>query len=301
MKKYTALILLLCAAALCAAWIVTSRYAQRSKEPPQTEIIGISADDIESVEISNRDEVFTLERDADKWKITEDGQTVVPDTAMVDSWLEKVISASGESLGECEAPADYGLEQYRSRLDFRLKGGGSALAVLGDDTPAQTESYVTNSDNELFSVYTSVSSLLQKHMYDFIDDYMTGVEYDKLKEIYIKNKDGETVYTKNGDSWYIGTQQQDTEIVRSQITRYIGGVYSMRRYIKTDERIRAAGLDSPVAVLKITDVNGNITQINIGITDGNTLYVTMNDTPFIYHVEKECFPFLTDGNKMKGE
>lgn len=301
MKKYRIPILLVCAAALCAAWIAASRYAQRPKEPPKTEIISISADDIQSIEISNQDESCTLEREADEWKITEDGETVMPDKAKVDSWLEKVISSSGKSLGECDKPDQYGLDRYRSRLVFRLKDGGSSTVTLGDDTPAQTESYVINSENELFSVYTSVSSVLMKHMYDFIDDYMTGVEYDKLKNIYIKNKNGEVVYEKNKDTWYIGTQKQNTEVVRSQITRYLGSIYSMRRYIKTDERIKAAGLDTPSAVLKITDSDGNITEINAGITDGSILYVTMNDTPFIYHVEKECFQFLTADDGMEGE
>lgn len=135
-------------------------------------VFSVQADDIQQITLqpASGDKV-TLQRDGDKWTITE------PAGVRADEFAASSIASTLGSLSVdqviAERPGalkDYGLDPPQSSVQFRTKSGARYTLLLGENTPAGSAVYAKVAEQpRVVTVSTYNKTDLTKSLFDLRD------------------------------------------------------------------------------------------------------------------------------------
>lgn len=290
------------AAASAAAVIMAAVYIVIGSMPAEKEksrdvILDFSVNDVIRAEFDLRENSYSLVRTDGKWKIESiDADT---DEGAVNGFFGDTLPMEGKRINNPEEPSVYGFDNPRARVEYTFADGTKKQITLGANTPSDTEAYVTDG-KDIYTVYTQVSNALSNKMYSFIDSFIAGYEYEKTAGLEITNSTGRYTLLHSGGEWtYAETGRTADEFqIKSKITRYLGGIYMLKCYVRNDENMQKYGFDKNGSSLRIMLSDNTESVIRTGVTDNNELYITIDEKPFIYCVDSSCFGFLT-GDKER--
>ncbi len=275
---------------MAAVYIVISR-APAEKAESRDVILDFSVNDVTRAEFDLQENSYSLVKADSEWKI--EGIDADTDEGAVNGFFGDTLPMEGKRINNPEEPSAYGFDNPRARVEYTFADGKKKQITLGANTPSDTEAYVTDG-KDIYTVYTQVSNALSSKMYSFIDSFIAGYEYEKTISLEITNSTGRyTLFHSNGKWTYAETGQPADEFqIKSKITRYLGGIYMLRCYVKNNENMQKYGFDQSSGSLKIKLSDNTESVIRTGMTDGNELYIIIDEKPFIYCVDGSCFSFL---------
>lgn len=295
MKRSTVVIVVLIAVLFVAGYGALKQSLNGGTETRDV-IVNITQEDIVCVEVLHEDESYTLIKE-NGWRMKEVEQPLL--SGAVNDYFNKTLPMEGKRIEYPSEPSVYGITEDATQVVYTLKNGKKKTIVLGNKTPSETEAYVSDDEGNIYTVYTLVSNALSNRMYHFLDDYIVGFAYEDLSRLVIRNPSGESILRREETQWIYEPDNRAAEEfeVKSKITRYLGGIYALKCFRKTDENLQKYGFDNAEMQLEITLRNGDTTVITAGALEGEYLYITVDEKPFIYCVNRGSFEFLTEEYK----
>jgi hypothetical protein len=236
MKPRTTLILLVITAALFA-YMYFYEKKQLSSEDAKRQaqnVVNISRDKIDGLNIQNGDDKIELRRKDNKWRlespIKDQADSALIDSALaeIDSWQKDAAITAKEIDADKNRLNEYGLNKPKLRL--KLLGQDAPPEIwFGKDAALENRMYVRfENSKETYVVSTSVQKAIDKKPDDFRDKRLTGLTVPQVQRLVLKTPAGEMELQKKAGHWELlrplrarGDDQKIADLIAQITTAHI--------------------------------------------------------------------------------
>lgn len=286
-KRNIVLVAILIVLGLAAAWLT---FGQKEKDNGRQLLVDFEEDELESITFIHGAEEWSLLNDDSGWHVNESDNS---STTAIESFIPSILKFDGKRI-KTDDISEYGFDENSYRIKYKIKKGGTVFYTLGRRTPSETEFYVLDDKNVVYTVYSMVGQAIQTEKSQMLDTYVYGIEYSDIARIDV---DGPTPISiiREDEGWLFESgsfkESLTEELVKRQVTRYFGGMYCLSSMEDTPENEDNCGLKNPAETVTITDIKGNIDKILIGNETEKGVYIKVNNG-MIYHVISDYFKFI---------
>lgn len=289
MSRKSIVICFLICVAVISAYVWVSR---PEKETEKRFVLSFSETDVKEINVENTDETYRLYKKDGVWKSDRKRELL---SGAVEEYFKNTLPMEGRKLENAKNSAEYGFENPDTTVTYTLNDGRVFAVEIGKNTPPDTETYV-KCGNEIYTVYTDVSSELKKRLYRFTDTAIASFKYERIKSVSVEGSENFTL-EKTSDGWKCGGEILSEEKVKQEVTRWFGNIFFVKCFDKTEENLKKYGFDSQSASVCITLANGDRTVIYLGLSDGENIYIYTDKAEEIYSVNAKMFDFIKNGIK----
>jgi hypothetical protein len=300
MKRST-LILLLVAVALGSVvyYVVRKDKAEntgRDSEEANKPAFNFKAEDVASLAVTRGGQTVRLERQSDKWQITEPVKTEA-DQSAVESLLSSLTGATVErTLAMTESlRRGAGLESPAVTVEVKLKTGAQHKVALGKQDPTGAAAYALLDQNQdVALVSTSLLTSADKSLDDLRDKTILNVNRDDLTRVEVKNPHLKLVAEKNAEGKWLVKEPADKKD-KGAPTDKVFAFETARasEVIDTPAGDVAAKFASPPVVVRLTDKNGQTTVLELSAADGDNIYARVTGRAAVYKTGKQLLEDLS--------
>jgi len=254
-------------------------------------LFSVPADDIQQVTLqpASGDKV-TLDRDGDKWKISE------PAGVRADEWAASSVVTTLGSLSVdqviTDAPGalkDYGLDPPQATVQFRTKSGAQHTLLIGESTPTGGGVYVkAENQPRVVTVSSYAKADLTKSLFDLRDKSVLKLDAGTASRVWLANKSGKMELVKKADTWEPAAPASG-RLDQAAVTDLIRSVSDAKMQAVEDPDVKAGakfGLSSPEITVKVQDASG-AHELAISAEKDGKRYARSSDQPLIFSVAAE--------------
>jgi hypothetical protein len=300
MKRST-LILLLVAVALGSAvyYVVRRDKAEntgRDSDEASKPAFDFKAEDVASLAVTRGGQTVRLEKQSDKWQITEPIKTEADQTA-AESLVSSLTGATVErTLVMTEGlRRGSGLESPAVTVEIKLKDGAQHKVALGKQDPTGAAAYaLLDRQTDVKLVSTSLLTSADKSLDDLRDKTIVTVNRDDLTRVEVKNPHLKLVAEKSGEGkWLVKepAEKKDKEAPTDRIFAFETARAS--EVIDSPSADVAAKFASPPVVVRLADKSGRTTVLELSAADGDNIYARVAGRAAIYKANKQLLEDLS--------
>lgn len=264
-------------------------------------LFSVQADDIQQVTLqpASGDKV-TLDREGDKWKISE------PAGVRADEWAASSVVTTLGSLSVDQMIADapgalkeYGLDPPQAAVQFRTKTGAQYTLLIGESTPTGGGVYVkAENQPRVVTVSSYAKTDLTKSLFELRDKSVLKLDSGSASRIWLANKSGKIELVKNADNWELAApasgrldQAAVNDLIRGISDAKMQGAESTPS--KDDPKVNAKlGLASPEITVKAQDASG-AHELAISAEEDGKRYARSSDQPVVFVVASDLATALS--------
>ncbi|MBE5860212.1 MAG: DUF4340 domain-containing protein [Butyrivibrio sp.] len=170
----------------------------KESEPKYTALALTDQDEIESIEVTNLNGTFDIEKDENGDYYLKDNDSITVDRDKIDSKIEEIKTITSEQVVDgAENLADYGLDDPDVTVVVSLKDGESHTLYFGDFNQSASTYYLKVDD--ISTIYT-VSSTLKSAFIFSADDIQKAEETEEAAEEASESEASETEDTETTDN-----------------------------------------------------------------------------------------------------
>ena len=264
---------------------------------------GVTAEDIEEIEIRSEDGETTRASRADgQWRIVEpepgdadaDELSTITST-LADLEIQSVIEENAPDLQR------FGLEPARIDVAFRTKGQEAMQRVLiGDRTPTGSDLYARMPDSRrVFLLSSSADSTFNKNTFALRDKDILKFDRAQVDSLEMTRGSSRYSFRKRDGEWDILqpiAARGDFGIIESAVERVASA--QMQRIVESEASdLRKYGLDRPTATIVIGTGDQRST-LTLGRTEDAVVFAKDASRPMVFAVaptiESDLFKALED-------
>jgi hypothetical protein len=287
--KSTLALAVILAAIVGYIYFIDSKTPVGDTEAKAKAFTGITADDIEELQIkADNGETSRLQKVDGKWQLVEpvkadadntEVSNIASSLATID--IQRVVDENASNMKE------YGLDPARVEVAFRAKGRQELQRFqLGEKTPAGADIYARlPGQNRVFLVNSFLDSTCNKNTLALRDKRALAIERDKVDSLSLV-KTGQTLqFTKRGSEWRIVSPvaaRADFGTVESSLER----VASLQMLTIVGENagdLQKYGLDKPSATITVGLGSSKATLL-LGKTEDAVVYARDISRPLVFTV-----------------
>jgi len=173
-------------------------------EKLEEQLFDFETDSVKTIEIRSIFGQFKFSKTDGGWKIEQPVETG-GDKNTIDGLIStlKNLKKVREFPVKLDNYKDYGLVG-RSYLATLIFNDGTRDSVrFGDQTPVGNNIFAAKGDTFVYTVQQSAKTTVSKQLFDWRDKSLTKVKQADVREIKLKNKNGEFHLVKEGSNWNI--------------------------------------------------------------------------------------------------
>lgn len=274
------------------------------ENPKISDLVGMKADEVRKIEITNNGASLTLAKTGASWAI-EQPIKAAADTDTVKSALEGLLDQSSDYV-MAEPPKDlaqFGLAKPGKTIT--LTGQGKRVALqIGAQDPGKSSVFTRLADGgKVFLAGNwAVEALTDKKADDFRDKTVLSIPRDKIEHVRIVRPAGPIVLNKTGGKWSLA------EPINAPADEFSAdGIVDALSSLKADKFVAAGvsdlktyGLDAPRLTVEIKAAGGAQYGLRIGkeITGGTAVYASRTSDNDVVEIPKSTYDTL---NKTVGD
>lgn len=270
-------------------------YESRKKPESTTKeerLFAAKSEDIQQITVEPAGgEKITVQRDGEKWKITEPKAVPAEDSTI----SSMVGTLGGLNVSETieEKPAslkDYGLDPPQVTVQLKTKNGATHRLLLGETTPTGSSVYAKTPDSpKVVALASHVKTDVTKTLFDLRDKTAMKVDTPSASHAWVQNKSGKFELVKSEDRWRIlasgmpaGGARADQFPVNDLLRQ---AADARMQSVEADDGSQLAkfGLNAPEIVVRIQDQKGTH-ELKLSKEKDSKRYATSSDAPAIFTV-----------------
>jgi hypothetical protein len=243
-------------------YFVDSRKPVSDVETKDKAFSGLTAEDIEEVQItSDAGETTRLQKAGGKWQIVEpvkadadntEASNIASTLASVD--LQRVVDENASNL------KDYGLDPARVEVAFRAKGKKDmARLLIGEKTPTGGDLYARLPDGKrVFLVSAFLDSTFNKNTFALRDKKVLTIDREKVDSLEFADAGRTLRFVKRGSDWRMVAPvdaRADFSTVESAVER-VASLQMQGITADSTPDLRKFGLDKPSATITVGQNGG---------------------------------------------
>ena len=249
------------------AWVLTQ---ERGGLPEKGEIVRLPPRQISKLDITHGDTHLILEREAERWHLTEPVKGLA-DPDAVERMLDALVRLNpGQRENADLTNPDYGLQAPVLTVTFDTANGSTTTIKLGGQTAIGSEYFATVTGRPgLYLVDSSFKSALEKDADDLRDKQVVRLEKDEVCKLSLRRGD-ETIIAErtrvgDEDEWYL-REPLAAPADRFAVEGIIDAIVDAKvaEFADTVEDLAAVGLDKPQAVVTLTTDAGEEAVLRVG-------------------------------------
>lgn len=284
---------LLILTAVMSAFILADKKKDDAADTGRVMLIKNDKADIVNMTFTYNGDSFTLKNSNGSWILEDSGK---PDGNMIEEYSRQVINMDGKLIEQdCQDKAKYGISESAHTINIEYDDRTSRSFILGNKTPPGTEYYISDDDNNIYTIYTAEGSAVAIEKYQVEDNFIFGVNYEHLSRITVNSQNGFEL-SKDQSNWTINkngvSETIPTDKVRMHVTKSFGGMYAQKTYGVNDERNEKYGFNEVNTYVTVTDTEGNVNTFILGAETDDGRYIKFNGNNEIYLVTKDYFSFV---------
>ena len=249
---------------------------------------GVTADDIEELQIKAGGESSRLQKTDGKWQLVEplkadadntEASNIASSLATID--IQRVVDENASNL------KDYGLDPARIDIGFRAKGKKDVQHILiGEKTPTGGDLYAQVAGSKrIFLVQSFLDSTFDKNTFALRDKKVLTFDRDKADSLELVSADKTLQFAKQGSDWSIVkpmAARADFGAVEGALER-VASVQMQGITAENGGDPKMYGLDKPSATITIGQGSSKAT-LTLGKTDNAVVYAKDAARPMIFTV-----------------
>jgi hypothetical protein len=270
-------------------YFVDSKQPVGDTEAKEKAFTGITADDVEELEIkSESGETSRLQKIDGKWQVVEplkaeadatEASNIASSLAGVD--IQRVVDENASNMKE------YGLDPARVEIAFRAKGKKEMERLqLGEKTPTGGDIYARLAGkNRVFLVNSFLDGTFNKNTFALRDKKVLTIDQAKADSLELISADKTLQFAKRGSDWRL-VKPVDARADFGTVESAIGRVASLQMQGITAEAsddLKKYGLDKPSATVNVGQGSSKATLI-LGKTEDAVVYAKDASRPMIFTV-----------------
>ncbi len=258
-------------------------------------VLGFETYQVRALQIQNKNGRFSLTKKAGEWSLTEPMETAA-DKSEVDKIINRLQSERMRSVVD-ENPADlrtYSLHAPTVRVDLSL---GENLArktlLIGK---ASEDKYYARDDSRpaVFLVDSSFVSLLQPTLFDLRNKKLANFNSSDVAKFELEFSNSKIVCSRDTSGTWTIEQPAGRKAKSWKMSSIVSEAADLKVARFADNVTpAAAGLTSPQAHAKFYDEEKLLLHVKLGKTDGDHVYVQIDDQPSVYLVDKSVLETWT--------
>lgn len=258
-------------------------------------VLKFDENEISSINVTLGGEEFSWSKSEDSWSIDEAKFEL--DKNVVSHYMSEILHIKGRLMESGnENPEAYGLDNPQRQIEYVFKDGSKKAVKLGNLTPAQTEYYMSDEENNLYVIYTSSGDEIKKGLMDFADTLICSIPYESIVKIDIKGENSFSIDNGGSEEWSLVkdgvSKSLDTETVKIKVTKYLGKMYALSIHNKTEENLKKYTTDKNSTEVIVYIADGSERHFEIINMTEDKCYFTLDNGEYIYEATKSYFEFI---------
>ena len=268
-------------------------FAFRSKVP-----LIVDKGAVKAVSLSKDSLRLRIERKDEVWQITDPIQAKA-DSLKVSNLFDALNQDNVTAFLD-EPPSNMkslGLQPPRGEITLSLEGGGEATLLLGVKKKEEGVYARRGGEERVMVVKEDLLAEIPKQVADIRDRSLLAVDREKVKQVELENPKGQTVLTKDEDSWMMKEPEEalaDQRVVEDLLWDIANA--RVKDFVSDDAKsLKPYGLDDPPVVLRLLDQEKkSLTTVVLNKTDKGA-YVRVGEGKAVYLVEAKLYEQLDKG------
>ena len=283
--------------------------ATNSTTTESIELFTTAKENITQMDITVDGESFSFVRSDEVWVLNGNEDVRLKNSTvdylcidLAGIYAKQLIEENAAELGK------YGLDTPFGTYKLYLADGTTKTFYLGNQEPVTDSYYFKMADDDtVYTVYSSKGNSISKKSFAYKDSDILDVDSENIRRIYMKSGDEvlelkSEVVTANETEQIAWTMTQpmnrecDSEPVTENIISKISYITVSEFIDEDDDRYASSGVNSPQAVIELTDGDGISQTIYVGKTEGTQCYIKTNNRVYLISADSVSFtdidPFI---------
>jgi hypothetical protein len=265
----------------------TSVSSVKASTDTTPKILSLKEADIFAVDIKKKGKPeLALEKVDGVWKITEPN-ALAADQQAVSNVISTLSSLGGDRMVEENATdlAPFGLQDPSLEIDVTSTGNQKHELLLGDDTPAGSDTYAKlENDPRVYTIASYNKSSVDKDENDLRDKRLLTADFDKASELELDTAKQDIVFGRNKEQWQI-VKPRPMRADSFQVDDLISSLRDAKMDLEATDLKKATerfASGKPVATAKVTSISGT-QELQVRKNKDN-YYAKSSIVPGVYQV-----------------